>query len=324
MKRVQFEKTGSPDEVLELIDADIPEPGPGEVVVKVNACNINPSDIMYIKGLYGLTPRLPSGAGFEATGSIYASGEGVDFASGTRVVFTTIGAWQEYVCLPAKTLVPVPDQMDDQTACQAFINPFTAYGLLASVNLAAGDWLLLTAGASACAKFVIQMCRESKINTICTVRNDQQIDILKKTGANEVINTEASDLKSEVMRITQKQGVKSVFEAVGGPLANQALDCVAHHGTFIAYGMLSLKNMELNAGLLIFKNITIKGFWLTNWLAGLSKEEMATVSGKVLNALATQQVKADVEAAYPLNDVKKAVTHMESSGRNGKVILTLA
>lgn len=321
MKSVQFEKTGLPGDVLNLVDINMPEPGPGEVVVKVSTCNINPADIMFIRGLYGLKPKLPSPVGFEGAGRIHACGEGVQIAPGTRVVFTTIGAWQEYTCLPAKTVIPIPDQINDEAACQAFINPFTAYGMLETSGLGAGDWLLLTAGASACAKFVIQMCQERKINTVCTVRNDRQIDLLKSMGATAVINTEVDDLKTRVMEITDKKGVKNVFEAVGGELGTKALDCVGRDGMLTTYGMLSLQHMELNAGLLIFKNITIKGFWLTNWFGSLSGEEMATVSRHILSALATQQVKADIEAAYSLEDIKKAVAHMESPGRNGKVIL---
>ena len=321
MKSIQFERIGSPDEVLNLVDITMPEPGPGEVVIKVSAGNINPADIMFVKGLYGIKPKLPSPAGFEGVGSIHARGEGVQIAEGTRVVFTTIGAWQEYICLPAKMVIPIPDQIDDEVACQALINPFTAYGMLESSGLVAGDWLLLTAGASSFSKFVIQMCRERQINTICTVRNNKQIDTLKNLGATVVINTETNDLKTEVRRITEKKGVKNVFEAVGGQLGTKALECVTRNGTFTVYGMLSLQNMEVNSSLLIFKNITLKGFWLTTWLGSLSKEEMVAVSNKVLSALATKQMKADVEATYSLDEIKKAVGHMESSGRNGKIIL---
>ena len=323
MKSVQFEQLGPPVAVLTVTDMPVPEPGPGEVVIKVNTCNINPADIMFIQGMYGIRPELPSPAGFEGAGSIHACGEGVPIGKGTRVVFTTIGAWQEYVSVPAKTIIPIPDELSDEVACQAFINPFTAYGMLESAGLAAGDWLLLTAGASACSKFVVQMCRERQINTICTVRDDQQINTLKDTGATEVINTAKNDLKAEVMRITAKKGVKHVFEAVGGQLGSKALDCLTRGGVFTAYGMLSLQNISLNTSLLIFKNITIKGFWLTTWLGSLSKEEMMSVSKKVMTALASQQVKADVEASYPLEEIGKAIEHMESPGRNGKIILKL-
>ncbi|MDN5213926.1 zinc-dependent alcohol dehydrogenase family protein [Fulvivirgaceae bacterium BMA12] len=321
MKSAQFEKLGPPTTVLTLTDIPIPEPGPGEVVIKVNTCNINPADIMFVQGMYGIRPELPSAAGFEGAGSIHTCGEGVQMPEGTRVVFITIGAWQQYVRVPAKTIIPIPDELNDEVACQAFVNPFTAYGMLESSGLVAGDWLLLTAGASACSKFVVQMCRERQINTICTVRDDKQINTLKDTGATEVVNTEKDDLKAEVMRITAKNGVKHVFEAVGGSLGTTALECITRGGTFTAYGMLSLQNMALNTSLLIFKNITVRGFWLTSWLGSLSKEEMILVSKKVMTALATQQVKADVEASYPLEEIIKAIEHMESPGRNGKIIL---
>ena len=135
MKAAQFKNTGNPSEVLEVQEVETPIPRAGEVRIKVTACNINPSDIMFIKGMYGITPKLPAVGGFEAAGVIDSAGEGVSLKPGQRVIFTALGVWQEYVIADAKGLIPTPENMTDEVACQAFVNPFTAYAMLAEGNV---------------------------------------------------------------------------------------------------------------------------------------------------------------------------------------------
>ena len=149
MKELIFEQTGHPLEVLQLREIDVPTPKPHEVLIKVKARNINPSDIMFVRGMYGITPKLPSSAGFEASGVVEQGDESGKIKAGTRVMFTAIGTWREYVCVPAALVIPVPPQMPDEVACQAFVNPMTAYGMIEESGLQAGEWLLITAGASA-------------------------------------------------------------------------------------------------------------------------------------------------------------------------------
>ena len=130
MKQVIFHQTGLPSEVLQLEEAPMPQPKPHEVRIKVTARNINPSDIMFVRGMYGITPKLPSSAGFEAAGVVDASDESNSIPVGTRVIFTAIGTWKEYVCIPAALVIPTPQGMTDEVACQAFINPLTAFGMI--------------------------------------------------------------------------------------------------------------------------------------------------------------------------------------------------
>ena len=323
MKSAQFTETGVPTDVLTLNDIPMPEPGPGEVRIKVSACNINPSDVMFIQGRYGIRPKFPATAGFEACGTVDARGEGVDLPEGLQVIFTAIGVWQEYVIAAADTLLPTPEGMPDEVACQAFVNPYTAFAMLGESGLQKGQWLMLTAGGSAYGKFVIQLCQQRGINTICTVRRSEQVDSLKELGATEVVNTEEEKLVERVREITDRRGVDYVFDAVAGELGGQALECLAKNGTMLTFGALSMQPIPVNSGTMIFKNLTIKGFWLTTWFPALSSPEKQRISKEVLGMLTQQQLKANVEATYPLEEVVKAVEHADSSGRDGKVLLVM-
>ena len=323
MKSAVFEKLGLPWEVLEVKDVPIPEPGPGEVRIRVTTCNINPSDVMFVQGMYGIRPEIPGVGGFEAAGVIDKSGDGVAMPAGMRVIFTAIGVWQEYVVVPAKTVIPTPEGMTDEVACQAFVNPYTAYAMLKESGLKAGQWLLLTAGGSAFGKFVIQLAKQQGIHTICTVRRNIQVDELKALGATEVINTEEQVLGKVTKQITNGKGVDYIFDAVGGELGAEALQTLCQGGTMMVFGLLSLQPIPLNSGIMIFKDLNIKGFWLTTWMAALSTEEKVTVTKEVLGMLAMNQLQADIEKTYPLDEIKSAVKHADTPGRKAKVILDL-
>lgn len=320
MKALLFEQPGKPLEVLQIKNMEQPTPGKGEVLVKVHKANIIPADIMFIQGMYGLQPELPQIAGFEATGRIEKIGDEVPLPVGIDVIFTASGTWAEYVCVDARSVIPKPKEMPDKVACQAFVNPLTAFGMLRESALETGDWLLLTAANSAFSKLVIQLAVERDIHVIGTVRSDDQKQALLELGAKHVINSETENIYKSVKRVTEGAFIKAAFDAVGGALGDQVLNVLQANGQLFVYGALSLKPIPVNSGLMIFKNLRIKGFWLSNWLMSLSKEERSEVIPKVLDLLTHQSLKTHVEAEYELEDFAKAIAHMEKPGRNGKIL----
>ncbi len=323
MKAAIFEQTGKAEDVLEVKDIPIPEPGAGEVRIKVSACNINPSDVMFVQGLYGIRPQLPAVGGFEAAGSIDKCGKEVALPLGMNVVFSSIGVWQEYVVVPAKTVLPAPENMAPEVACQAFVNPFTAYGMLSIASLKEGQFLMLTAGGSAFSKFVIQLAVMRGIKVISVVRRDDLRDELIQIGAHEVINSETESLYKRVKQITDGKGVDYVFEAVGGETGTQALESLKMSGSMMVYGLLSLQDTPVNNGLILFKDLKIRGFWLSTWITNLKKEELASITKEVFGLLSKNQLKTNIEKRYSIDNVVEAIAHSEKAGRKGKIILAL-
>lgn len=324
MKAIQFEKAGLPNEVLKVIEKAKPEPKEGQVRIKVSMANIIPADLMFIQDMYGIRPQFPQTAGFEATGTIDAIGEGVQMSIGTSVIFTSSGVWSEFVCVPVNTVIQKPATLSEEVACQAFVNPLTAYGLLMEAGLKSGDWLLLTAANSAFSKFVIQLAVQKGINIIGTVRKDDQKQPLLNLGAKAVINDNTEHFYHEVKLATEGEMVTAAFDAVGGNLGDKVLNTLKVNGKLFVYGLLSLKPIPLNSGLLIFKNITVSGFWLSIWISQLSKEQRQEIIPKVLGMLVSKEMKANVEAIYSIDEIHKAIQHMESPGRNGKILLRIA
>ncbi|GAB3931527.1 zinc-dependent alcohol dehydrogenase family protein [Larkinella terrae] len=321
MQTVSFSSIGKPTDVLQVVDAPLPEPGPGEVRIKVIASPINPSDLMFVQNLYGIQPELPSGAGFEGVGIVDALGEGVTMRTGIRVSFTAIGTWSEYVLAKQRSLIPVPDALSDEVAAQLFVNPFSAYAMLEESGLQPGQWVLLTAAGSSFSKLVIQLCKLKGIQTIGTVRHHDLDDELKALGLTEIINTEKEKLTNRVKAITEGKGVACVLEAVGGNTASDALKCLAKGGTMLLYGVLSMQNPSFNVGLVIFRELTVKGFWLTDWMRRVDSQMRQNVARNVMTLLVSGQIQVPVEATYPISEIKKAVEHSEQAGRHGKILL---
>ncbi|SFB45413.1 zinc-dependent alcohol dehydrogenase family protein [Algoriphagus aquimarinus] len=324
MIEVIFEKTGMPEDVLQVKESPAPEPKSHEVQIEVKARNINPSDLMFIQGRYGIQPNLPSSAGFEAAGIVSKADADWLLPVGTKVMFTaqgtSMGTWREYITLPAKQVIPMPEGMSFEVACQAFVNPVTAVAMVNKSELKAGEWLLLTAGASAFGKFAIQVAKSKGIKVACTVRHDEQKTYLANLGADLVVNTEKEDLKKVITDVVG-EGVSAVFDAVGGELAAKALTCIKQFGKMYSFGVLSGQAMPLNTGLMIFKEVTIEGFWLSSILQRISKEDRATLYQETQAFLMSDDSTAEVAEKFPLAEVKAAIEAYNKPGRNGKILL---
>lgn len=321
MKRVVFHQFGKPADILNVEEVEKHPPGPDEVLIKVLASPINPSDIMFVLNLYGIRPQIPSSAGFEGVGIVEEAGANAKIAVGTRVSFTAIGAWGEYVITNHRTLIPVPEAMTDDVAAQLFVNPFTAVAMVEESGVKEGEWLMITACASALGKMVIQICKMRGIKTIGTVRRNDLNDELKALGLDEVVNTEEENLPKRVQQITNYEGAKAVLECVGGHTASEAVKCLGRGGVMLIYGLLSLQDPSINIGLMIFRELTLKGFWLTDWMKRTDAATRQRVAGEVITLLATGQVQMPIEATYSLEDIKAAVTHAEAHGRWGKILV---
>src|SRR5438445_2634073 len=161
MKAIVFDSFGDPAGVLKVSELPTPEPGPGQVRVRMVTAPINPSDLMYVRGEYGRRPKLPTSPGFEGAGIVEAAGKGLlgRLRLGRRVaVLNGIGGnWQERVIVPARQVVPVPASLSDEQAATFFVNPASALVMVRSVlKISSGAWLVQTAAGSALGRVVIR------------------------------------------------------------------------------------------------------------------------------------------------------------------------
>ena len=324
MKSVRFSEFGNPAEVLRVEDVPPPEPGANQVLVRMRARSINPSDLLTVRGLYGALPRLPATPGLEGMGEVAAAGDAVkNLSPGQRVIpLGVAGTWQEYVLAESTQLIPVPDAINDQTAAQFVVNPLTAWIMVVEeLALKPGEWLLQTAAGSTLGRVVLQIARLRGFKTINVVRRREQVEELKALGADEVICTADEDIVARMREITGKAGFTKAIDAVGGETGAAVVRALGRGGVMLVYGLLSMAPMPIDGGRMIFTTTTVRGFWLTEWLRRAPPERQQAVTGEMLRSMATNEIVPPVEAEYPLTEVLAAVAHAERPGRSGKVLL---
>ena len=323
MQSIRFYEFGNPADVLRIEDVPQPEPGPNQVLVRLRARSINPSDLLTVRGLYGSLPKLPSTPGLEGMGEVVTVGDGVkNLRAGQRVIPIGVpGTWQEYVLAESTQLIPVPDNVSDQTAAQFVVNPLTAWIMtIEELALKPGEWLLLTAAGSTLGRVVLQIARLRGFKTINVVRRREQVEELKALGADEVICTTDEDLVERVKEITGKVGLTKAIDAVGGETGAAVARALGSGGVMLVYGLLSMEPMPVDGGRMIFATTTIRGFWLSQWLRTAPPERQQAVTAELLRLMSSHEIVPPVEAEYPLSDVIAAVEHAARRGRRGKVL----
>jgi len=239
--QVQFDKVGEPTEVLAVRDnVQVKAHSDDQVLIKVRAAPINPSDLLYVKGSYlTKSPTFPTTAGFEGAGDVIEVGKNVSSVKvGAKVHFRTVGSWSQYAVTNAEDLIPLPDGISYEWGCQILVNPVTAHALIDVGQVQPGEWILQTASASALGRIIIRLGKIKGFKTINVVRRKEQINELKALGADEVIVSTSETISDRVKEITGGKGVRNIFDAVGGDLS-ELLKSLSYFGTVWNYGTLA-------------------------------------------------------------------------------------
>ncbi len=326
MRLVQFARFGDPAAVLDVVEA--PDPGPpaaGEVAVDFVASPLNPSDLLTVRGEYGIRPDLPATPGYEGVARVVALGEGVSHLKpGDLVLFSGArGTWRSRANLAASRLFALPPADPLQLAMMA-ANPTTALLMLEQfVALAPGDWVVQNAANSGVGAAVIAVARARGLRSVNVVRRDGLEAQLTEAGADLVL-VDGPDLAKRVRDAIASAGAAAprlALDAVGGAATGRLARAVAEGGTVVNYGALSGEPCAVEARDTIFRDVTLRGFWLTRWFGAAAPAELARALGAVARYIADGTIRVPVEATYPLARVRDAAAHAAREGRGGKVLL---
>ena len=319
-QRVVFRSFGVPENVVEVESFEAPAPAAGQVAVRVEAAPINPADINYIEGVYGLKPELPATAGLEGFGRITALGEDVDgLAPGDPVIFlTSQGTWSTEVVCAATAVIPLPSGLDPVQAAMLKVNPLTALRLLQGFgDLPAGSWVAQNAANSGVGQCVIQVAKALGLRTLNYVRRPEAIPPLEALGADCVCLDEAGESEPPPGRPAL------AFNAVGGDSATRLMDLLAEGGKLVTYGAMSRQALKVPNKFLLFKGIELHGLWVTRWLRAAGREQVREAYGFLASLMAAGRLRMAVEATYPLARAAEAITHARTDRRSGKIVLTM-
>ena len=332
MRSVVADTLGEPSEVLHLQARPIPEPGPGEVRIRVAAVPVHASDLHTIRGRYGFTPEFPTVPGIESVGVIDELGSGADgLTVGQRVITIGVkGTWQEYVVADAGRVLPVPAGMSSSTAAQILANPLTAVILTGDeLDVRPGEWLLQTAAGSTVGQSVIQLGAHVGFKTLNVVRRRSAVEDILALGGTAVICTEDEDLRERVADISGHDGVSKAIDCVSGQVGADVSRALAPHGELVVYGALSTHRQSdpdkltipIFARSLIYETKTVRGFWLFRWFTETPKDRMAAAIDRTLQLADSGALRVPEGQPIPVEKFSEAVYLAEAPAHGGKPLL---
>ena len=320
MKAIQIRATGGP-EVLELSELEIPEPGPGQVLIRVEAVGVNFIEIYFRKGVYKAT--LPLTPGSEAAGTVEKLGPGVSgFEEGDLVASVSVmGSYAEYALVPADKLIKVPSRLSPEQAAAAMLQGMTAHYLAYSTyELKAGDTALVHAGAGGVGLLLTQIAHRLGAKVITTVSTKEKAELSREAGAAEVILYNDQDFEAEVKKITGGKGVDVVYDSVGKTTFDKSLNCLRPRGVLALFGASSgpvppfdLIQLSGKGSLYVTRP--------TLWHYVATRAELEWRAGKILDWAATGELKLRTEHMYPLADAAQAQIDIEARKTTGKILL---
>ncbi len=328
MQAIVIEGFGDPAATIRLRDVpEPPPPGPGEVTVEMLVLNINPSDLLQIQGLYGTSrPPLPFIPGGEAVGRIAAVGEGVSgLAVGDIVSPMILNCWVERVNLKAALAMKLPADIDLKQAAMLKGNPATAEALLSDqVALQPGDWLMQNAANSAVGTFLVRLAAQRGIKTLNVVRRESAVAGVRQAGGTAVLADALDDpraFRKKVQEATGGAPVKLAIDAIGGAATGVMAGALADGGTVVNYGLLSGEQCRIDAQHLIFRKISLKGFWLIHWFQDAGRARIAETYGRIARGMADGTLTTPVAEVVPMAEAARAMALAGEGGRSGKVLM---
>ena len=322
MKAVLCRAFGPP-ETLVVEDIAVPDPGPGEVRVKVGACALNFFDTLIIQNRYQYKPDLPFSPSAELAGTIDAIGQGVTGVGvGDRVVaYAGWGAAREQVVLPAARIVPLPDGLDFESAAGLLVTYGTTYHALKDrANLQPGETLAVLGASGGTGIAAVELGKVMGANVIACASSAEKLDFCRKHGADEVIDYSAQSLKDRLKELTGGRGVDVIYDPVGGDYAESSIRATAWKGRYLVIGFAAGDIPRIPLNLALLKGMSICGvFW--GHFVDVEGDAARANHAQIVKWAAEGKIAAPVDKSFPLDEAVEALGVIARREARGKIVL---
>lgn len=313
-KAIIYESHGQPDAVTKLVDIPATEVKENDLCVKMLAAPINPSDINRIQGVYPVRPEPPAVGGYEGVGEVHSVGSAVTcFSPGDWVIPSppSFGTWQTYIVKDQNVWYKVNKGVPMEYAATITVNPLTALLMLEDcVTLNSGDAIVQNGATSMVGQCVIQLAKSRGIHNINIIRDRPGVgevkERLKDLGADEVFTESELEVKNVKSLLGGIPEPALGFNCVGGNSASLVLKFLRRGGTMVTYGGMSKKPVTVSTSSFIFKELSLRGFWLQNWLSTDKAEEGRRMIDRLLGLVQDGKLKYKMELT-PFNDFNTAL-----------------
>ena len=320
-KAIRIEEFGGP-EVLQWVDVELGEPGPGEARVAHRAVGVNFIDTYHRSGLYPVA--LPSGLGGEGAGTVVSVGPDVDFVSpGDRVAYaapTPAGSYSEERIMPAKWLTRLPDSIDDETAAAMMLKGMTSWYLLRrTYRVQPGDWILIYAAAGGVGTIATQWARSLGAHVIGVVSTEEKRRLALANGCEHVLLAD-SDIVEQVRELTGGEGLPVVYDPIGKDTLFTSMKCLKRRGLLVSFGNASGPVNSLNL-LDLLKYGSLYVTRPTLWHYVTNREEASEGAGALFAQFAAGNIKIEIGQRFPLRDTADAHRALEARQTTGSTVL---
>src|SRR6476646_6457572 len=324
MRQLQLVAHGEPSDVIKLNTVSEPALGQEDVLISMEAAPINPSDFLFVRGMYGVRPAFPSSVGAEGVGRVAKIGSKVDVAlQGKRVLIIPTyeqGTWADQFVAPVRNIVPMSDEADPLQLSMIGSNPATAYLLLNRyVSLMPGDWIGQTAANSAVGQYIIALAKLAGVKTLNVVRREEAAEQVQRFGGDRVV-IQGDNLHKDIEEALDGKKLSLVLDSVGGTPVGELAKSLKNGGSIVVYALQSGEFPGLPPGDLIYRGLSLHGFWLINWIRNAPRTEIQEIYQKLGDLVADGSLSAVVETVYPLEQFKEAFDQSLKSNRGGKIL----
>ena len=324
MQRAQYAERGPvPQASIAAVEFTLPPLTATQVLIKVLAAPINPSDVLTLTGVYGMLPPLPAIGGNEGVGVVVECGSTVT----TPVVGQTVllpagsGTWSTHVVAPAARLIPLPGDADAKQLAMLTVNPPTASLLLSDfVNLQAGDWVIQNGANSGVGSYVVQLAKLRGLKTVNIVRRDSAVAGVQAQGG-DVVLVDGDDLAERVKAATGGAAIKLGIDSVGGKATMRLAACLGESGTVVNYGALSGEPCVVSPRELVFRDVALKGFWLAKWYRTTPPAKQYALLTELAGLIAAGKLSTPIQATYDVAQIKEAVAAAAAGERREKILV---
>ncbi|WP_374349419.1 zinc-dependent alcohol dehydrogenase family protein [Chitinimonas sp.] len=325
MLKAQYSERGPiPQAVIDAVPFDHPVLSQGQALIAVLAAPINPSDVLMLTGQYGVLPPLPAVGGSEGVGRVLELGPDTQGPAIGQTVLLPAGAgtWASHVVAPAARLVPLPNEADPKQLAMLTVNPPTASLLLSEyADLQAGDWIMQNSANSGVGSYVVQLAKLRGLKTVNVVRRESAVAGVQALGG-DVVLVDGDDLAERVKAATGGAAIKLGIDAVGGPATMRLAASLGEGASIVNYGALSGEPCVVSPRELVFRNISLKGFWLARWYRVTPPEQQFALLSQLAGLIAQGKLSTRIQATYDVSQIKEAVAAAAAGERAGKILIT--
>ncbi len=322
MKAIQCVEWGEPNKLV-LADLALPEPGPGQVRIRIAAAGVNFPDALIVQKKYQLQPKLPFVPGTEVAGTVDAIGDDVHhLKTGDRVIaFVGVGGFAQYVCTPAALAVAIPDGISDEVAAAFTLTYATSHhALFDRGELKAEETLLVLGAGGGVGLAAVELGKAAGARVIAAASSADKLAAAKEHGADELVDYASNDLRDAVKNLTNGNGADVIYDPVGGPGTEAAVRSLAWRGRLLIVGFAQGEIPQIPANLLLLKGASAVGVFWGEFAKREPKANFAMLK-ELFTWLAQGKLKPHVSQIYSLADAPRALEALLARNVVGKLVV---